>query len=373
MHDHARGPITALAITAVIATWAVGHQVVASAVHADLWPAWSAADSRYDEAAADYDATAERGESAIRRGEALAEAASGDLVDPADLALLSEELEHARARLADEPASPGIAGLGDPDGFAPAWERYADAWRIVGLVPSRTVAAESLDVATHRVAEGNLAIADASEALVAGTEALATAALEDNPAATHRTRVAVQQAIDDLRHSPTISSGSADPFADLATAVAAMRSSQASEAARRADHPERARIEDFAESIANGVPFDVEWADEAGGYSSSEYYAGTAEFFPDGAGWGLITLTYSIEDAYSWDENAEAVVVHEVGHIQVLREECAPIFSGSVFSSDHEMWATAWAISMGYDIPGSGIEAYGRPSDAQIDAAAGCR
>jgi hypothetical protein len=112
---------------------------------------------------------------------------------------------------------------------------------------------------------------------------------------------------------------------------------------------------------------------EVGGYSSDGWYSGTAEFFDDGDGWGLISLSESIEDAWTWDENAKAVVVHEVGHVQVLRDACSAIFTAGEFDGDHEAWATAWAIGMGYDMPGAGIEAYGRPSAAQIAAAAGCR
>ena len=71
--------------------------------------------------------------------------------------------------------------------------------------------------------------------------------------------------------------------------------------------------------------------------------------------------------------NAKAVVVHEVGHTQVLRQACYDIFAAAPFDGDHETWATAWAIGMGYDLPGSGIEMYGRPSDAQIEASKACR
>ncbi|GAA2043345.1 hypothetical protein GCM10009819_32430 [Agromyces tropicus] len=367
------GVAAAAAIAAVIAAWAIGHQVVATAVHAELWPSWAAADGAFDEAATSYRETAERGESAIRRGDALVEMAVGDLVDPDDLADLEAQLDAARGVLDERPASPGIADLGDPDGLAPAWERYADAVELLELIPSRELAAERYALARERVAESNLAIADASEALVAGTEELALAAMEANPSATHRSRLAVEQAIDALRQSPTVSSGSTGRFADLSDAVAGMHASHEAELARRGEHPVRAEIEDFARSISFDVPFDVVWAYEAGGFPSDAYYAGTAEFMPEGDGWGLITLTYSIEDAFSWDENAKAVVVHEVGHVQVLREACATIFSDAGFDGDHETWATAWAISMGYDLPGSGIEAYGRPTDAQIAAAGGCR
>ncbi len=63
--------------------------------------------------------------------------------------------------------------------------------------------------------------------------------------------------------------------------------------------------------------------------------------------------------------------MHEVGHTQAIRPTCTPIFEGAPSSGgDHEMWATAWAIGMGYDLPGAGIEAYGPPTDAQIAAAA---
>ncbi|WP_353813226.1 hypothetical protein [Agromyces sp. SYSU T00266] len=362
-------------VAAVVAVWAIGHQLVATAVHAEAWPAWAAADAAYDDAVADYRETAERAESAIDRGDALVEIAVGDLVADEDRANLAASIDEARGILADRPASPGIAALGDPAEFAPAWERYADVASMFDLVPSREAAAERYSAARDRVAAGSLAIADATEALIAGTEARAVAAVDQHPSATVASRVAVDEAVAALRHSPTISSGDSSRYADLTAAVDELRASHAAEVARLGEFPVRAEIEAFARSIAFGVPFDVTWAYEVGGFSSDGYYSGTAEFFDraDDEGWGLISLTHSIEDAWSWDENAKAVVVHEVGHVQVLREACASIFSGPDFSSDHEVWATAWAIGMGYDLPGAGIEAYGRPSDAQIQASTACR
>ncbi|MFC9917570.1 hypothetical protein [Agromyces binzhouensis] len=363
------------AIAAVIAAWAIGHQLIATAVHAEMWPMWAAADAAYDEAAADYRETTERAESAIDRGDALVGIAVGDLVAEEDRANLEERIAEARAILAERPRSPGIAAIGDPVAFAPAWERYADLLSMIDLVPAREDAAARYGAARDVVAEGNLAIADAAEALIAGTEARAVAALEQNPSATVASRVAVEEAVAELRHSPTISSGDSSRFADLASAVDELRASHAAEVTRLAEFPLRAEIESFARSIAFDVPFDVVWADEVGGFSSDGYYSGTAEFFEDvdGDGWGLISLTHSIEEAWYFDENAKAVVVHEVGHVQVLREACATIFDGPEFAGDHEIWATAWAIGMGYDLPGAGIEAYGRPSDAQIQASTACR
>jgi hypothetical protein len=89
-------------------------------------------------------------------------------------------------------------------------------------------------------------------------------------------------------------------------------------------------------------------------------------------GWATIELSHSIGWYFSDDINAKAVVVHEVGHAQVVRPECKPLFTGPVFASDDEMWATAWAIAKGYDTSGAGIGAYGRPSDAQIAEAGKC-
>lgn len=368
------GLVVVAAIAGLFAVGVAGHHVVADSAHAQVWPAWAAADARFDEATTDYEGTADRGASAVARAEYLLGIATGDLVRPEDRTALEERIGLAEEVLAETPAAPnGIVDLGDPTSSAPAWERYADLWRLVELIPSRTEAAERFDAAADRVASGTKAISEASQALLTGTEELATAALEASPSATYRFRQAAEHALDDIRHSPDVSSGDADRFTALASAIADVRASHAAEEEHRATQPVRAEIEGFARSIALGVELEFAWAYEVAGLPSDGWYAGTAEFKNDGVGWGLITLSESIEWKWSADENAKAVVVHEVGHTQVLREACHEIFAAEPFSSDHEMWATAWAIGMGYDLPGAGIEAYGRPSDAQIAAAAQCR
>ncbi|WP_448003773.1 hypothetical protein [Agromyces bauzanensis] len=368
------GVVAAVALTGLFAFGLGAHQFVATTAHAAAWPAWAAADGRFDEAVDAYEATSDRGDSAIARAEHLLGMATGELVRPEDRAALEERIGLARDILADAPVRPtGIVDLGDPATPAPAWERYADLWRLVELVPSRDAAAERFEEAADRVAGGTKAIAEASDALLSGTEELATAALDASPSSTYRFRHAAEAALDGLRHSPTTSSGDADRFTALAAAIADVRASHAAEEERRNTYPVRAEIEAFARSIAAGVELEFAWAYEVAGLPSDGWYSGTAEFKPDGVGWGLISLTESIEWEWDADENAKAVVVHEVGHTQVLRDECYAIFEAEPFSGDHETWATAWAIGMGYDLPGAGIEAYGRPSDAQIAAASGCR
>ncbi|MDQ2660477.1 MAG: hypothetical protein M3Y52_01230 [Actinomycetota bacterium] len=368
------GLVAVVAIAGLFTVGAAGHHVVATSAHAQVWPAWTAADARFDEAATDYEGTADRGASAVARAEYLLDIATGDLVRPEDRAALEERVGLAEEVLAESPAAPnGIVELGDPASPAPAWERYADLGRLVELIPSRIEAAERFDAAADRVANGTRAISEASQALLANTEELAVAALEASPSATYRFRHAAERALDGIRHSPDISSGDADRFTALATAIADVRASHAAEEEHRAAQPVRAEIEGFARSVASGVQLEFAWAYEVAGLPSDGWYAGTAEFKGDGVGWGLITLSESIEWEWSADENTKAVVVHEVGHTQVLREACHEIFAAEPFSGDHEMWATAWAIGMGYDLPGAGVEAYGRPSDAQIAAAAQCR
>ncbi|MBM7504092.1 hypothetical protein ACFPER_11440 [Agromyces aurantiacus] len=363
-----------IAIAGVIATALAGHQLAASVAHAEVWPAWATADARFDDASTSYTATADRGESAVARAENLLATATGELVRDEDRAALEERIASARAILDDPPEGPaGLADLGEPGSPAPAWERYADLWRLTELIPSRNQAAARFDDAADEVANGTVAVSTAMEELLAGTEELVGQALEASPSASYAARVAVQDALDGIRHSPTVSSGDADRFAQLTAAVAEVRASHAAEEEHRRAYPVRADIEAFARSIAAGVELDFVWAWEVAGLSSDAWYSGTAEFKPEGDGWGLISLTESIEREWSTDENAEAVVVHEVGHTQVLRDECYAIFAAEPFAGDHETWATAWAIGMGYDLPGSGIEAYGRPTDAQIDAAKACR
>lgn len=360
----------AAAIVAVVLLALASHQVAATVAHAQVWPRWAAADARYDEATDRHDAAADRGASAVERAEGLLEVPAGDLVRAEDRTALEAAIASTRAALGDDPAgATGIASLTEPAEAAPAWERYADLWELVELIPDRHEAAARVEASADDVGAATQALSDAAEALVDGAKTTAAAALDASPSATYRARAALEWALDDAVDG----AGSTVRLTDLATAVAEVRASHAAEEERRRAYPVRAEIEAFARSISYGVEIDFAWAYTVGGYSSDGWYSGTAEFFDDGEGWGLVSLSESIEGAWSWDENAEAVVVHEVGHVQVLREPCHAIFAGPEFGGDHEAWATAWAIGMGYDLPGAGIEAYGRPTDAQIAAAAECR
>jgi hypothetical protein len=361
------------ALIGVVAFAAAGHQVAATALHAQAWPLWSAADARFDEARDAHEVQLTRGASVVARAEALQQVLTTDLVREEDRAALEERLAEARTLLAGEPqpVPTGLVLLGDPSVPAPAWDRYADVWEITELVPARNASAARFEASADALTEAADEVADAAERLAAGSTELAAAELAANPSATYRTRLALQGLIDGTR-ATGIPAASAAGFTELVTAVSDVRASHAAEEARRLAFPLRGEIEAFARSLAFGVTLDFAWAYEVAGVTSDGWYAGTAEFWQEGGGWGHITLSESIGDAWD-DENAKAVVVHEVGHTQVVRAVCKAIFDGPAFEGDHETWATAWAIGMGYDVPGAGIEAYGRPSPEQIAASTGCR
>jgi hypothetical protein len=367
-----QGAIAAFAVAAGLLLAAAGHQVIATELHRQAWPAWTAADARHDDAVAAHDEAVELGRSVVARTEALEAVLTADLVRDDDRAGLAGALGDLRSAIDAEPAGAplGIVDLADPGEFAPSWDRYVDLWEISELAPERLGAAVRQEAATATVQAARAEVDAAAEVVAAGARETARAELAAHPAATFPTRQALQRLLDDAEGtgSPVIG---ADGFTALATAVADVRASHEAEVARAAQFPVRAEIEAFARSIANGVELDFAWAYEVAGMTSDVWLAGTAEFELDGPDWGLITLTESVEQAWGLDPNAKAVVVHEVGHTQVVRDACRPLFDD--FGGDHEAWATAWAIGMGYDVPGAGIEAYGRPSDAQVAAAAGCR
>lgn len=300
-----------------------------------------------------------------------------DAIDPAYGATPDEvraAVDAVHAAIADPAAEPGepLPAPRPVPVFPPFWNE------IVAVAHLDTAAAaQRADVA--RIDETRAALNRSDDELRTAVldvfdelDAFATAELEAATVATNRSRAVLQHVVD--RNSPEWlrQPASDDAYRAYERAIEAVRASQTAEAARRAEpeYATRGPIEDFARSIARGVPLDFAWAYEVNGLASDEWYAGTAEW--EGEDWVLITLSHSIDEQWSVDPDAEAVVVHEVGHAQVLRPECATLFASAEIGEQHEVWATAWAIAQGYDRAGAGISAYGRPSDAQIAVAARC-
>ncbi|MBW8872046.1 MAG: hypothetical protein JF618_07725 [Leifsonia sp.] len=193
--------------------------------------------------------------------------------------------------------------------------------------------------------------------------------------ATYESKIPLRHAIDDGKSDVVQSQSNGTELLTIMTAVDGVNAAQAAGEAAKQDpaYPTRAQIEAYARSIAHGVTLDFEWHKEVSGLGD-DWYSGTTQYRYDDGGWATIDLNFSIQEGWTYgDVNAKALVTHEVGHSQVVRPECRTLFDGPAFHQNDEVWATAWAISMGFDVPGSGIEAYGRPSDEQIAVAGQCR
>lgn len=377
MNDGIKWGIPALAIAALgTAGLALGLTAVAHATSERLAAQSSAAEASVDDVVGDLKAAA-----TLANGQSLAASElAGGLVegfgDPALAEALLADAASAEA-LRDEAAAveapASVATDGSP--LPPIWVSLGELTALQGHLAELAAVGEDASQQATALADAEQQLADGRTELYADAAADAQGVLDASPFATYESRITAMHAIAQEGDDWYVAEDdSAEGYDVLVAAVADVQASQASEAARRAapEYATRGPVEDFARSIAHGVQLDFTWDHVVNGLSSDEWYSGTAQYWYGDGGWGKINLSYSVDWNYADDVNAKALVVHEVGHTQVVREECAPIFEGPVFNRQDEVWATAWAIASGYDVPGSGIEAYGRPSDEQIAAAAGC-
>ncbi|WP_374008954.1 hypothetical protein [Leifsonia sp. LS-T14] len=232
---------------------------------------------------------------------------------------------------------------------------------------------KAADLASLNAAQKKLAQAAATvyTALAAHGEQVLTA----DTAASYASKVELRHAIDGGKDGVISAQFGGSGLLQLVSTIDGVNVAEAAGEAAKQDpaYPIRAQIEDYARSIAHGVTLDFEWHKAVSGLSDG-WYSGTTQYRYEDGGWATIDLNFTIQEGWTdGDIDAKAVVTHEVGHAQVVRPECKALFDGPVFNENDEMWATAWAISMGFDVGGSGIEAYGRPSDEQIAVAGQCR
>ena len=211
----------------------------------------------------------------------------------------------------------------------------------------------------------------AAEDLLATVPGTSQFYLDTHPVATNASRSTMQLAADGV-----LASWSTSSSAELATFTAAAQgvaTSQTDEEWLLAHpvHPARPEIEAFARSLSGGVPIDISWAPEVNGAGPNGNSGGLATWTTAQYGYSTIQLSDNVAELWP-DAGIQALVVHETGH--AITSKCYDLYAAPPFNSDDEMFATAWAISMGYDDGnGSGEWLYGRPSDEQIAAAAGCR
>ncbi|GAA2063887.1 hypothetical protein [Leifsonia soli] len=308
------------------------------------------------------------GFSAQPRPDYLPEATATALSDAqATLTKTSKGLTYTPFDAPDVPA-------GSPD-LMP-WNVSADVQHTLELAKQERATQRTRAAELKALTSAQKALTASALAVSGGLAAHGEQVLTADTSATYESKVALRHAIDDAK-----ADGSGAAVVDgtrllrVISAIDGVNAAQAAGEAAKQDpaYPVRAQMEAYARSIAHGVTLDVEWHEKVSGLGEG-WYSGTTLYHEDDGGWATIDLNFSLQEGWAdGDVNAKALITHEVGHAQVVRPECKTLFDGPTFHRDDEMWATAWAIAMGFDVPGSGIEAYGRPSDQQIAVAGQCR
>lgn len=347
----------------------------------DAQARYAAASVAYDDAAAAYDDAVEEAAAARRHADdtgALAERFVAIDLAPAVDAGVADPLERAAAELDDL-----VSRTSPPADVEPVASVDSD-WP-----PTLDEAATALTRSTRELEDRRRALeassdrldAAAGEVESAGHELLAEVAASPgrleaaNPSAHDEDLLAFRAAADAV--DARVDRWDAESADLVASYVAAAAQLAASNAAGQAEQAARAgdlgalqqEVEAFARSIAGGVPLAFEWAPVVNGYGGADSYGGWATV-PDGVVQATISLSDSVARDWAASGIPRAVVVHEVGH--AMSSKCRDRFTPST-RAESEAWATAWAISMGYDGPGNGESLYGRPSDALVGLAATCR
>ncbi|WP_157008985.1 hypothetical protein [Agromyces laixinhei] len=183
-------------------------------------------------------------------------------------------------------------------------------------------------------------------------------------------RIELRLAMEDLEGAGWGSDAPARIDAYVAAASAAQASHGAEEAEKAGPlYERRKQVEEFARSIAGGVLLEFDWAPTVNGYGTGGSYGGTSTWDTSDGGLSTITLSNSVAEMWG-DPGVVALVVHEVGHS--ITSKCYDLM-GDGLASNNEVWATAWAIGMGYTHESNGVNNYGQPSPEAIALSQSCR
>ncbi|UFS60158.1 flagellar basal body-associated FliL family protein [Subtercola endophyticus] len=287
----------------------------------------------------------------------------------------------AKAAPADPPATTTPnEPAGETAGYRWPWQLTSDAEHLESQAAAAERAAADLRTAAAQTADAGRTLASAEAAYFAALAAHANATITDSPLSNRSIQAPLTELIDEAQNPSMSASRDGTFLTSMVDAEARVRDSQATNQAHLNDPAWSVRneIESYARSLSDGVALEFVWAPEVAGYGE-DWLSGTTQTWDtngsNGPGsveytYAIISLNYSVEEAWNDGPDARALVTHEVGHSQMYR--CWPQYSGPSFSRNDETWATAWSISYGFDVPGSGIEAYGRPTDDQISVAGQC-
>lgn len=304
-------------------------------------------------------------------GSSVASAETGYLMAPAATESLNAAIAEALHAEATTTALRDAPFPTAPDKPQWAWELIAAATQ---LDTDRTAVIDRANRLADAVSATTAASAALEEAGLAAVTSAATAAgaFEAAHVSARNTDIlSLRHASEWLLEATTFDAKTADAYVDLESAAVAMIASEQSEIAEKqgALYSVRLEVEAFARELAPDVLLDFDWSRIVNGYGEGDSMAGYATWWHGDPGYANIELTDSV--AALWpSERSRALVAHEVGH--AISVKCSTAYDAST-QENIEAWATAWAISMGFDDPANGTSAYGAPSQEMIDAAAGCR
>jgi hypothetical protein len=310
--------------------------------------------AEHGDAASTLTSTLELSEAAVAEADQVLAVAADPLLDPEAVAALTTERDAAAQDLADA----AEALRADP-----------------GSLDTDAVRALTDDIrsVTQRVHGDDATVFSSLGTLVTDTAAAATEVDSANFDAENQPRIEFRRAVAELAQE--VGDDTAEPLLAYLEAAHALESSHAEEIAEKSGPllDRRLTVEKFARSISGGVLLDFDWARTVNGYGTGGSYGGTSYWSASDGGYATITLSDSV--ATMWPgAGVQSLVVHEVGHAVLARDDCNTLFFDSEFAADgEEPWATAWAIGRGYTAEGNGESIYGAPPGALVEMSAECR
>lgn len=309
----------------------------------------------------------------VAEADALLAAAEDGFVGAARKGDLALATDHARTVLATVAPESGPTDLKEMV-VKPRVvdDLLAAAASLEGAADLLAAAADERDARAGELSGAALSTETAGELLLASLPEEAEALITSFGSATNDARIALREVTASLTSPVELSAASATTVGLYVTQAKGLQASHAAEEAEKAGalYERRKVVEDFARSIAGGVMLDFDWAPVVNGFGDGGSHGGTATWNTAHGGFSTITLSDSVARTWGEEPYGQAVTVHEVGH--AITGKCYELFS-TEFGSDDEVWATAWAIGMGYDVNGSGESLYGRPSDELIASSTRCR
>ena len=302
---------------------------------------------------------------------AILDSDSGALVDPASAEVLRSAADEAAAisASADDVLGESIPETGDKPAWF--WELFPAAGRLDADRAEVERLGDDLDALSPDVAEAAGTLDDAGLAFLSSAATAAAGFETAHFSARNDDVIALRDAAAAVASAAALDQTAVDAFATLEGAAAQVLASEQAELAEKAGplQPARLEIEAFARSLAPGVLLEFDWNPIVNGAGDNGSMGGLTTWWWDDPDRAVIELSNSVAEQWP-SARSKALVAHEVGH--AISVKCEDLYDSSTQDSI-EMWATAWAISMGYTDDANGVWAYGYPPQSYIDAAYGCR